>query len=183
MLYIITALKAEAQAYVDKYKLKKNKLHSFVIFSNPKIVLIISGVGIEKARLATQTLINQYDITDEDIYLNVGICGAHKSFHIGELIECGFLAYMDKKVNLQSTSKHTLTCVNEAICEDIYDIVDMESYGFYDAVIHSPAIQSFYIIKIVSDHFEPSKVTKETAKSLLFNAINAINIIIQKEDL
>ena len=54
----------------------------------------------------------------------------------------------------------------------------MESFGFYDAVIHSPAIKKFHILKVVSDHFEPQKVTKVGTKLLIFNAIDDINIII-----
>jgi len=56
----------------------------------------------------------------------------------------------------------------------------MESYGFYDAVVHNPAIKRFHIFKVVSDHCEPKKVTKEKTKSLLFNVIDAINESINK---
>ena len=93
MLYIITALKSEAQAFVDKYKLSKSKLAGFILFSNENIFLIVSGMGILNARLATQTLINQYDITDEDIYLNIGICGASKKYELGSVLEVGSIIY------------------------------------------------------------------------------------------
>ena len=76
MLYIVSALKSEAQAFVDKYKLTKSKLSNFTLFSNTQMMLIVSGVGVNNATRATQTLINHYDITDDDIYLNIGICGA-----------------------------------------------------------------------------------------------------------
>ena len=151
------------------------------MFTNDSMMLIVSGIGVENSARATQTLINHYDITDDDIYVNIGICGACTNHNIGSLLEIGTLVYEKKAMQLQSQSKHTLTCLNEPATVDTYDIVDMESYGFYDAVIHSPAIKKFYILKVVSDHFEPRKVTKEKTKSLLFNAINAINIIIKKE--
>ena len=41
MLYIICALKSEAQAFVDKYKLPKNKI-------NAQVTLIVSGIGSDK---------------------------------------------------------------------------------------------------------------------------------------
>ncbi|MDQ7045409.1 MAG: hypothetical protein Q9M32_05790 [Sulfurimonas sp.] len=126
-------------------------------------------------------LINHYDITDDDIYLNIGICGARSSYAIGELIEIGALTYNEKTIMLPNESTKKLTCVDEEIQKDGYEIVDMESYGFYEAVIHSPAIKNFYIFKVVSDHFEPQTITKEATKSLVFNAIDAINIIINKE--
>ncbi|ADN10060.1 hypothetical protein [Sulfurimonas autotrophica] len=176
MLYIVTALKPEAQAFVDKYRLKKNKLQNYTLFQNKNIKLIISGIGVSNARLATQTLINNFDITDDDIYLNVGICAAPKSHSIGELIEVGEIIYKDTSY-LLGADKQTLTCKDEEVASEQATIVDMESYGFYDAVFHNPAIKKFHILKVVSDHFEPKKVTKEGTKSLLFNVIDDINSI------
>ena len=174
MLYIIVALKSEAQAFVDRYKLKKSSLGDFKLFSNATMRLIVSGIGVDAARRATQTVINMYDITDEDIYLNIGICGASKEFSIGELIEIGVLSYEGIRYTVSDTDT-TLTTVTEAISEVGYSIVDMEAYGYYDAVIHSPAIKYFGIYKIVSDHFQPQSVTKERTKMLIFNQIDAIN--------
>jgi len=178
MLYIVTALKPEAQAFVDYHKLKKSKLNNFTIFNNQKIILIISGIGIEKSRLATQTLINHFDISDDDIYLNTGICGANKEHEVGKLLEIGSLEYAGFTYTIKD-EKHHLICLNKEATTDRYSLVDMESYGFYDAVIHNPAIKNFHILKVVSDHFEPQKVTKEQTKSLLFNVIDDINSIIK----
>jgi len=178
MIYIITALKPEAQAFVDFYKLKKSKLENYSLFSNANIKLIISGLGVTNARNATQTLINYFDITDEDIYLNVGICAAEQTFEIGELLEIGNIVYQELDY-IFKTDKQELLCLDTPAKTACAKVVDMESYGFYDAVIHSPAIKNFYIFKVVSDHFEPHLVTKETTKLLLFNAINEINTIIQ----
>lgn len=181
MLYIVVALKAEAQAFVDKYKLKKSHLKEFTLYKNSKYTLIISGMGVSASRAATQTLINAYDITDEDIYINVGICGAIKSFEIGTLLEIGSLFYHEIFYEFH-TDKESITCLDDAMYdEQEYAIADMESYGFYDAVVHNPAIQRFYIFKVVSDHFEPHLVTKEKSKMLLFNKIDAINKLIEKE--
>jgi len=176
MIYIVTALKPEAQAFVDFFRLKKSKLDNCTIFTNKNITLIISGLGVVNARLATQTLINYFDITDDDIYLNVGICGASSKYEIGQLLEIGSIAYEDKKYSFRD--KKEIICLDSEASDNSYDIVDMESYGFYDAVIHSPAIKNFYIFKVVSDHFEPHVVTKDKTKSLIFNVINDINSFI-----
>ena len=176
MLYIVSALKSEAQAFVDKYKLTKSKLSNFTLFSNTQMMLIVSGVGVNNATRATQTLINHYDITDDDIYLNIGICGASPKYAIGQLLEIGSIVYNTKKTSLNKNSQTIIHCLDEEMRENTYEIVDMESFGFYDAVIHSPAIKNFHILKVVSDHFEPQKVTKEATKSLLFNTIDAINL-------
>ena len=175
MLYIVTALKPEAQAFVDYYKnLKKEKLDNFTIFKNKRLILIISHIGVTNARIATQTLIDYFDITDDDIYLNIGICGASKNYAIGTLLTIGSITY--KNINYQlNMQKNNITCLDTEAENSKCSIVDMESYGFYDAVIHNPAIKKFYILKVVSDHFEPKNVTKEKTKALIFNNIDAIH--------
>lgn len=180
MLYVIVALKSEAQAFVDKYKLKKSKLNDFTMFFNKKIVLIVSGIGVYHARVATQTLVNNFDIGDEDIYLNVGICASDKEHKIGELIDIGSISYDD--VIYEFKRAENILCLDKESSNKSDKLVDMESYGFYDAVIHSTAIKHFYILKIVSDNFEPHKITKEMTKTLIFNQLNAINKIIFKEE-
>ncbi len=180
MTYIVTALKPEAQAFVDFYKLKKSKLANYTAFMDENITLIISGLGVTNARLATQTLINHFDITDDDIYLNVGICGASGSYEIGELLEIGSIVYEEDNYTFKNDKE--ITCVDSEVSAGDYNVVDMESYGFYDAVIHNPAIKNFYIFKVVSDHFEPHKVTKDKTKSLIFNVINDINSSIKNMD-
>ncbi len=46
----------------------------------------------------------------------------------------------------------------------------MESFGFYEAVKEIP---NYHIFKVVSDHFEPKRVTKDDTKKLIFDAIDA----------
>jgi nucleoside phosphorylase len=173
MIYIQTALKPEAQAFVDYFRLQKTKLDGYTLFENEQLKLIISGMGVKNARLATQTLINHFDISDADIYCNVGICGASKEYAIGELLACGGIVYEDIAYIFDERLP-SITCVSQALFSPQYPLADMESYGFYDAVIHNPAIKRFHILKVISDHFEPQKVTKEMAKSLIFNQIDAI---------
>ncbi|MFA6192790.1 MAG: hypothetical protein WC665_10605 [Sulfurimonas sp.] len=178
MLYIITALKPEAQAFIDRYRLQKSKLGDFNIFTNKETTLIVSGLGIKNATLATQTLIDHFDITDDDMYINVGICGASKEYKIGELLQIGAINYKNQTYTANQKIQTTIECLDEEAKDKKYEIVDMESFGFYDAVIHSPAIKNYSIFKVVSDHFEPHKVTKDGTKSLIFNVIDAINNII-----
>ena len=181
MIYIVIALKSEAQAFVEHYKLSKSKLHSFTLFTNTQIKLIISGIGVTNARVATQTLINEYDITDDDIYCNIGICGASPEYPINSLLEFGEITY-DGIPYLLKPEKLSIHCVDIAVQDFTYEIVDMESFGFYDAVFHNPAIKRVYILKVVSDHFEPKKVTKDGTKKLISKNIDAINHILFPKD-
>lgn len=181
MIYIVIALKSEAQAFVDKYKLTKTKLGKYTLYSDKTKKIILSGIGVINAREATQALINQYDITDEDMYINIGICGAKKQYSIGSLLEIGEVIY-DGVSHSFKEGKKSIVCIHEAITQVKYDVVDMESYGFLDAVTHSPAIKYVYILKVVSDHFEPQNVTKELTKSLIFKVINDINLLVHKKE-
>jgi hypothetical protein len=178
MIYIQTALKPEAQAFVDYFKLKKSKLKNYTLFSNESIRLIISGMGVDAARAATQTLINHYDIRDDDCYCNIGIAAASRNFALGELVLCGGVNYRDIEYRFLKENPliTTFDTAQEEIC---CELADMESFGFYDAVIHNPAIKKFYILKVVSDYFEPQKVSKELAKSLLFAKMQTIETIIK----
>lgn len=174
MIYIVTALKPEAQAFVDKYRLKPSTLGDHKLFTNDTMKVIVSNVGVMNAMFATQALIDAYDITDEDIYLNVGICGANESYEIGELLEIGEIAYQGKSYIVHPYLSTGITCVDEEISGSDYEVVDMESFGFYDAIRHSTAIKRFHIYKVVSDHFEPESVSKEGAKMVIFKALDSI---------
>ena len=146
MIYIMVALKAEAQAFVDKYKLKNYK--------NENIAVFVSGMGKENMKIATCHALKNF--TPNDKIVNIGICGACKKYAIGDLID---------------GIKTQITCVDYEIKDDKFEIVDMESDGFLEA---TKEIKNRYIFKIVSDNFEPKSVTKDKAKKLIFNNIDEI---------
>lgn len=170
MVYVTTALKSEAQAIVDRYKLKKSKCNAYTIFSNDTITIIISGIGTTNMKNATKTLLDNFDIKDEYI-LNIGICGASKRFCIGEVIEIDSIIYKNHESVLNQNKQNTITCLDVEVSNNDHEIVDMESSGFYQAVKERKNVKIF---KIVSDHFEPKLVTKDKTKSLIFDVIDDI---------
>ena len=174
MLYILTALKPEAQAFVDKYKLKKEKLGRFSIFVSDNTKLIVSGIGVNNAAEATLAIIKHFDLSQDSLFLNGGICAADKNYNVGELIEIGSISYDNKKFIIDANIQKTITCLDEEATDDKYEIADMESFGFYDALVKHPYIKRIHMFKIVSDNFEPEIVTKEGTKSLIFNKIDEI---------
>lgn len=171
MLYIVTALKPEAQAFVDKYRLRKGKCDNFTLFSGDTLKLIVSGIGVCNAKNATESLIKNFNPADNDTFLNIGICAADKKYKITELLRIGFVIYKDKKYIFNDDILKTITCKDIEVSNSLYEIVDMESFGFYEATI---CIKNRYMYKVVSDHFEPHKVTKENTKKLIFNKIDEI---------
>lgn len=170
MLYIVTALKSEAQAFVERYDLTKTSSEGYAIFENDDFRVIVSGVGVESARKAATFLLKNFTPSNEDIFINVGICGANKRHKIGALLNIGSIIYKDK-IYMINKAVHTITCVDAEISSDNYNIVDMESFGFHKALKER---QNHFIFKVVSDNFEPNKVTKDGTKKLIFNVIDEI---------
>ena len=57
------------------------------MFKNEEITLIITGSGIMQGAIAVTYVLGNLDIGEEDIFVNLGICGAVKdSFSIGDII-------------------------------------------------------------------------------------------------
>ena len=131
----------------------------------------MSGLGVARAKEATLLLLENFQITDNDKVLNIGICGASEEYPIGSLLEIDVLQYKNCHYHLHQPITHTITCLDEEVTDDTYKIVDMESYGFYKGV---KGMKNAYIFKVVSDHFEPQTVTKERTKNLLFRQIDEI---------
>ncbi len=169
MLYIVTALKSEAQAFVEKYELAKTGSGGYTIFENDNFRVIVSGVGVESAKKAVDFLLKNFTVGADDIFLNVGICGADKKYKIGTLLNIGSITYRGTSHTVSRSSLHAITCVDKEIAQDLYDIADMESFGFYEA---TKKLHCSHIFKVVSDHFEPKNVTKDGTKKLIFNAID-----------
>lgn len=171
MLYIVTALKSEAQAFVEKYSLTKTSSDGYTIFENENFRVIVSGVGVESAKKAATFLLKKFSHSSEDRFINVGICGANKRYKIGALLNIGSIIYRGTNYTINRNSLHSITCANEEISKDQYEIVDMESFGFYEALKEK---QNCFVFKVVSDHFEPSKVTKDGTKKLILNVVDEI---------
>ena len=173
MLYVHTALKSEAQAFVDRYKLTKRRLDQFTFYTNATMCVIISGIGIEQTQKSLGILTKYFPPASDDIFINVGICAASYKYTIGELIEVACVKHKDQTYTLKHHINTYINCVDTPQFTSEYEIVDMESFGFYTAL--KDKTQHLHIFKVVSDHFEPHKVNKEDTKKLIFNAIDAIN--------
>jgi len=169
MIYIIVATKIEAQAFVERYKLKKSKFKNSVSYKNDNLHVIISGVGVEKAKSKAIELKEMLKSADK--VLNVGIAGADKNFKIGECLKISKVLYKDNSIKLNEENLYVLTTVDRAVDnKEFKGIVDMEAFGI------AKILKNFDldIYKIVSDNFEPKKVTKDFAKKIIFKNLEKI---------
>jgi len=159
MIYVLTATKAEAQAFVDKYKLKNYK--------NENLTLIITGIGMQKTNKAIQNL--KTKLTKKDIILNVGICAAPKEIKISSLYKISKVKYQDKTITLFEGDT-LLESVEFDLSEEKKHLVDMEAF----VIAKELNKYNLHIYKIVSDNFEPNTITKDFAKMLVFQNIKNI---------
>lgn len=168
MYYIFTALKAEAQAFVDKFKLTKVNKNTLITFQNEQLCVIVTGIGATMMKEKMLLSIQELNITKDDTVINIGICAAKEEYAIGSFIEFGTIIYENNSYTLNNTEL-SITCMDTEQSKVVAEFVDMESFGFYEA-LHAKNLQG-YMFKVVSDHFEPHTITKDFTKKLIRGTI------------
>ena len=189
MIYIAVALTVEAKPLITYFKLKKdNEIKKYQVFKNEEITLIITGSGIMQGAIAVTYVLGNLDIGEEDIFVNLGICGAVKDrFSIGDIILCNKIINNCSKKNFYPDMlfKHkfkegTLETFFQVVDEKMEkekikgEIVDMEGAGVCEAASLFFSQHQINIIKIVSDYLNTSKITAEKVMELVENKINKI---------
>lgn len=79
MLYIVTAMYAEAAPFINYYKLKRDRLvkrHELYASEQGNILLLITKPGKIAAAMAVTEMFVTHEPTNEDFLINVGVCGA-----------------------------------------------------------------------------------------------------------
>ncbi len=180
MLYIICAFEAEARALIDHYKLIKTQTSPYVIFEGDEICLIISTMGPQKAKAASDYLLETYRIDENDAFLNLGICAAHEHFKIGELLQVNTLQNESSTCPLKTFSStiKKVSCYSSSQVLDKpapTDIAEMEAMAVYDVVSKHFTPLKISFLKVVSDHFKPFKPNKQFIIELIRNNIDTID--------
>ena len=118
MLYITVALSAEARPLIDHFQLTRTYTLPYTTFENEEVKLIVTGIGIENAMMATSALLGQFPPSKTDILVNIGICAAPQSFEIGEVFLVHKISYKNNFLFPDILFEHVLKesdilCVNE----------------------------------------------------------------------
>ena len=187
MIFILTALKTEADPLIDYFKLQKKQGKPFSIYTNQNITLIISGIGNINASIATTYLLTKFGNSNNDKIYNIGICGSkNPSDSIGEL-------YTIKKIIDQATHKVIHLAIQSIIKQENIttyptpqnnpnkvktNLVDMESFGFYSSAKLFLPRENIIIIKIVSDKIDDTILSKNIIYSLIKNKINKVESLL-----
>lgn len=172
MVYFICAFEAEARALIDYYKLKKEPSLSYPLFFNEEMIILISGMGQENAKKATDYLLAQYPHEEDDVLINLGICAAKEKFPIGSLLCVQTLQNESESfelINLNSALEKVSCFSSEQALSQASktDIAEMEAISIYKAASASFAPSKLSFLKIVSDHFKPFKIKKQVIIDLV----------------
>lgn len=183
MVYLITALDAEARPIIEHYRLKRSYALPYTLYSNDSMVLLVTQVGSKNAMMALSSLLGWRKPDTSDILINIGICGGPEIFPIGEpllvhqIIDDNRHYYPDI---LYAHSLHETPLLSVDTPKDIpLGIpVDMESSGIFQAASRFFKIHQIAFLKIVSDHFNPESVTKDGVITLIKNQLSTIDFLI-----
>jgi nucleoside phosphorylase len=184
MIYIVTALHAEAAILIEHYQLQKIKKNPYPIYQNRDIILIISGIGKIEAAIATTYLLTHYQATSNDRVFNIGIASSSKSslkigtlFHINKIIDDA-----TARVYHLADGEYAITCVDRA-CHSPQGIktplIDMESIGIFLAAKEFLSKDAIMIVKIISDHTDSTIPSPENVKSLIEKNIATIGALLE----
>jgi len=165
MKLIIMAHKLEAYHFFLNYSFKKSSQVSN-LYENEKFLLFICQMGSNLAYQNLKKLLSNRG--PFELIINLGIAGAineslklHSICPLKSLIDASNILYNidtpSGSFSCFTSEKKILTSVDAFALKDI-DLVDMESYGLYQASREDNI--PFYSYKIISDF--PNKSTDET---------------------
>ncbi len=164
MTYIVTALISEAQPIIEFLNLTKKEDKNFPIFTNHNTMLIVSGIGKINSAIAVTY------IKPTNKIINIGICGS-STHEIGNLYKIKkIIDKNSQKVVHLNPNGETLTCVdtpqnNPSLFKNT--LVDMESFGFFQAARKFVDKENILLYKIVSDKISDTILTPKEVHDLI----------------
>lgn len=179
MIYLATALYAEAKPLIDHFHLKKSKADTrFQWFTNGELSLILTGSGAISAAVAVSHMLTRCGAGPQDLFVNIGIGGTrHRDWQQGETVLChkiidhhtGHAYYPDILIR-HDLREGVLETFSRPVQKDQTvqgDVVDMEGYGCCAAASAFFSPHQVYVIKIVADPLAPDTVSPEQVSTLI----------------
>jgi nucleoside phosphorylase len=163
---IHTALFPEAKPIIECLKLQCIQTKPYKIYQRDDIVLIVSGMGCEKA-LHVEDVFKRYEVKKA---INIGIAGCKdKDIEIGTLI-C-------TTHDIAGMRRENLTSV-DAPCSDRTllrtTLADMEAETFLHVAQQHLHVEDIYIFKIVSDYLDTTIPKKEFVWKIIEKNLSSI---------
>lgn len=184
MIYLITALDAEAKPLCDHYRLKRDSSLPYTLYRNDDIALLVSGMGSANTMMAVSALLGWRIPEAGDVLINIGICGAPAEYTIGEALLIHQIFEGERRYYPDILYPHTLREVSLVCIDSPQSIVrdypvDMESSAVFQAASRFFKLHQLAFIKIVSDHFTPESVTKEGAMDLVRSHVKTLDELVR----
>ena len=176
MIAIVGAYFRELKFIIKFYNLKKVD-GPFEIFKNDKIIVIVSNKGKLNSAIATTYILSKYQI---NFIINFGLAGAiNREFKIGDIALIhkinNFYPDILLKHPFQEASIFCSEKVIEGESEEDFDLVDMESEGFFRASSKFLTIDKIFLIKVVSDYLECFVPSDEFLREILDSKIRVLD--------
>ena len=180
MLYLITALYAEAKPVIAHLSLKKNNhyIHS-TVYENEQVTLLITGIGKLSAAIALTELLTEKPPAKHDILCNIGIAACAEQENINPLFLCQSITdastertfYPDLLFSAPCNMASLVTVDRVLTAEQLTQPVlyDMEAYGICQAALRHFTCERMFFFKVVSD----AGISKEQTPSIQPDAILA----------
>lgn len=182
MIYIVTALAAEAKPLITHYRLQHQRNSAFPLYESATISLVISGVGVANAAAATAYLGARSNATSA-AWLNIGIAG-HSNAAVGEVFlankisnctsgECWYPPQI-LGTQLARTNLFTVPCVETKFANA--GLYDMEASGFFSIACRFSTAELVQCVKIVADNpTTPASIDAKRTTSLVHQACTQIS--------
>tara|TARA_B100000686_G_scaffold333804_1_gene400176 strand:- start:1149 stop:1964 length:816 start_codon:yes stop_codon:yes gene_type:complete len=181
---LVIAHKLEAEKLLDYFSLRLVESDRYQIYRNASgMQVVISGMGYENARAATEYLGN-LDSQSIELrgWLNVGIAG-HQTAEIGSCFVANKIVYPRHgrycfpAVIFSNIPTIEVMTVDEPELEYPQDIAyEMEAAGFWDAAIKYSSLEFVQCMKIISDNKIQSikKITNNQVLSIISERLDLI---------
>ncbi len=170
MIYIVTAMYAEARPFIESFGLKKDISQTrFQVFRSreAEICLLISGSGPIAAAVAVSSVLAQSRTGREDFLVNAGICACIQgSFRQGDIFLCskirerasGRTFYPDllyrhefREAQIITGAKPCDGTDGKEPAEEGFCLYDMEAAAVYQAGAYYLGPHQMSFLKVVSD--------------------------------
>ena len=183
MIYFVCALEAEARSIIEFYNLSRDYSLPYKLYVGTEAILLISGIGSENTLTSLSAILGYKKPKKGDLLVNLGICGAPSKYPIGTPILVHKIYYNNRIFYPDILFVHPfieteLTTLNQPQSIQYSTPVDMEAGAIFVAASKFFNLHEMIFIKIVSDHFDPSSITKEKTIDLLGQQFNNINSVV-----
>lgn len=182
MIYLIAALDAEARPLIEHYRLRRDRSFPYTAYRGEHAMLLVTQPGKSNAMMATSALLGWRIPSDDDILINIGVCGAPESYPIAQTLLAhqiidGSRRYYPDILYPHPFTETPLECVDLPADTPGNFPVDMESAGVFVAASKFFKLHRMAFLKIVSDHFRPENVTKEGVIELVGSRIGELDAL------